>query len=179
MLATVLTFSVGLTACGVDEKNEPKQEKNTVVNENSSKENSTSEKESNIKVLDTERVGYAGWFDAKIPEGYVETKANNELTWEFTNQSDQSKTIIIELVKLSDGFNQKAKDISYDHASMEKLAGKEYIGYVYFDIDSNYSVQIRFCGIMYEDEEFSSVMNSFEVFDGDIEKNYKAYLNKN
>lgn len=324
VLATVLIFSLGLTACGVDEKNEPKQENNTVVNENSSKENSTSdensskenstsEKESNIKefqvnvpagyiekngvyvntsdesktitvklsvkksqneidsakgvstqalvripknifidykkenfngytcyliktteatkvylehnekylvtiefngimceddefksfmnsfkVLDTKRVGYAGWFDAKIPEGYVETKSNNELTWEFTNQSDQSKTIIIELVKLSDGFNQKAKDISYEHAAAEKLAGKEYIGYgsqklsgfncyilklksmtnVYFDIDSNYSVQIRFCGIMYEDEEFSSVMNSFEVFDGDIEKNYKAYLNK-
>lgn len=318
LLATVLTFSLGLTACGVAEKNEPKQENTTVVNENSSKENSTSEKESNIKefqvnvpagyiekngvyvntsdesktitvkksvkksqnevdsakgislqemieikvrgpenvyvdykkenfngytcylvktseatkvylehneqylvtiefngimceddefksfmnsfkVLDTKRVGYAGWFDAKIPEGYVETKSNNELTWKFTNQSDQSKTISIELVKLSDGFNQKAKDISYVHAAAEKLAGKEYIGYgsqklsgfncyilklksmtnVYFDIDNNYSVQIRFCGIMYEDEEFSSVMNSFEVFDGDIEKNYKAYLNKN
>lgn len=315
VLATVLTVLLGLTACGVDEKNEPKQENNTVVNENSSKENSTSEseKESNIKefqvnvpagyiekngvyvntsdesktitvklsvkksqneidsakgvstqalvripknifidykkenfngytcyliktteatkvylehnekylvtiefngimceddefksfmnsfkVLDTKRVGYAGWFDAKIPEGYVETKSDNELTWEFTNQSDQSKRIIIELVKLSDGFNQKAKDISYEHAAAEKLAGKEYIGYgsqklsgfncyilklksmtnVYFDIDSNYSVQIRFCGIMYGDEEFSSVMNSFEVFDGDIEENYKAYLNK-
>lgn len=49
VLATVLAFSLVLTACGVDEKNEPKQENNTVVNENSSKENSTSEKESNIK----------------------------------------------------------------------------------------------------------------------------------
>ena len=326
VLATVLTFSFGLTACGVDKKNEPKQENNTVVNENSSKENSTSdensskenstsesEKESNIKefqvnvpagyiekngvyvntsdesktitvklsvkksqneidsakgvstqalvripknifidykkenfngytcylvktteatkvylehnkkylvtiefngimceddefksfmnsfkVLDIKRVGYAGWFDAKIPEGYVETKSDNELTWEFTNQSDQSKRIIIELVKLSDGINKKAKDISYEHALSEKLADKEYIRFgsqtfggffcyilelksktnVYFDIDSNYSVQIRFCGIKYGDEELSSFMNSFEVFDGDIEENYKAYLNK-
>ena len=48
---------------------------------------------------------------------------------------------------------------------------------VYFDVNSYYSVHIQFCGIMHGDEEFDSVMNSFEVFDGDIEENYKAYLN--
>ena len=105
VLATLLAFSLVLTACGTDEENDLKQENNTVVDEK----------------------GYAGWFDAEIPEGYVETKSSNEATWEFTNQSDQSIKIIIEVVKLYDGSNRNAKDESYENALMEKLEDKEYI----------------------------------------------------
>ena len=105
VLATVLTFSLGLTACGVDEKNEPKQENNTVVNENSSKENSTSDENSSKEnsTSESEKESNIKEFQVNVPAGYIEKNGV------YVNTSDESKTIT---VKKSQNETDSAKWLS-------------------------------------------------------------------